>query len=123
MLASISAQPQRASELAARVGVTRPTLTSLVDGLAQGGLLRRARVPSDRRGIQLIPTEAGQRALARAEAALTQRLLQLFDRDMTRIAGGIISELGSALDRQAEARIDDSASDQHAAFARAARGR
>jgi DNA-binding MarR family transcriptional regulator len=103
LLVSISGQPQRASELATRVGVSRPTLTSLVDGLEQGGLLRRAPVPSDRRGIELIPTEAGQLAILRAEEALTQRLLQLFDRDMTRVASDIISELGAALDREGNA--------------------
>ncbi len=103
LLVSISGQPQRASELATRVGVSRPTLTSLVDGLAQGGLLRRAPVPNDRRGIQLLPTEAGQQAIIRAEAALTQRLLLLFDPDMARVASEIIADLGAALDREGDA--------------------
>ncbi len=61
LLDSISGEARRASDLAASVGVSRPTLTSLVDGLERGGMLRRAPVPSDRRGIQLIATEAGQR--------------------------------------------------------------
>ena len=37
LLLSISGQSQRPSELAVQVGVSRPTLTSLVDGLAQAG--------------------------------------------------------------------------------------
>jgi len=102
LLVSISGHSQRASELATRVGVSRPTLTSLVDGLEQGGLLRRAPVPSDRRGIQLVPTEAGQLAVVRAEAALSQRLLQLFDREMVKVASDILSELVAALDREGD---------------------
>ena len=97
LLVSISGRPQRASELATRVGVSRPTLTSLVDGLEHSGLLRRAPVPSDRRGIQLVPTDAGLLAIGRAEAALTQRLFELFDRDMIKIASDILAELDGAL--------------------------
>jgi len=100
LLVSISGQSQRASELATRVGVSRPTLTSLVDGLEHGGLLRRAPVPSDRRGIQLLPTDAGQLAIARAEHALSQRLAELFDRDMARVTSDLLAELESALDRE-----------------------
>jgi DNA-binding MarR family transcriptional regulator len=99
LLVSISGAPQRASELATQVGVSRPTLTSLVDGLEQGGLLRRAPVPSDRRGIQLLPTDAGQQAIARAEQALSQRLMELFDRDMAKLTSDILAELEAALDR------------------------
>jgi DNA-binding MarR family transcriptional regulator len=107
LLVSISGRPQRASVLATRVGVSRPTLTSLVDGLEQGGLLRRAPVPSDRRGIQLIPTEAGQRAIGLAEDALSQRLLELFDRNMAKVASDILSELDAVLERQGDVLAED----------------
>ena len=75
LLVSVSGQPQRASELAARVGVSRPTLTSLVDGLEQAGLLRRRPVATDRRGIQLVQTQKGVDAVSRAEDSLTKRML------------------------------------------------
>lgn len=100
LLVSLSGGPQRASELAAHVGVSRPTLTSLVDGLEQGGLLRRAPVPNDRRGIQLEPTEAGREALQRAERVLTTRMLQLVDSDAASAVGPLVSALGAALDRE-----------------------
>jgi DNA-binding MarR family transcriptional regulator len=103
LLVSISGQSQRASELATAVGVSRPTLTSLVDGLERGGLLRRAPVPSDRRGIQLIPTEAGRTAVARAEAALAKRMLTLIDRNMAKVVGEALAMLDSALDRDTAA--------------------
>jgi DNA-binding MarR family transcriptional regulator len=105
LLVSISGSPQRASELATRVGVSRPTLTSLVDGLEQGGLLRRAPVPSDRRGIQLLPTDEGQLAIERAEDALQQRLTALFDRNMAKVTSDVLSELAAALDREDQASL------------------
>jgi DNA-binding MarR family transcriptional regulator len=100
LLDSISGEAQRASELAASVGVSRPTLTSLMDGLERGGMLRRAPVPNDRRGIQLVATEAGQAALRRAEAALARRMLELIDRDMVKVISQALSLLGDALDRE-----------------------
>jgi DNA-binding MarR family transcriptional regulator len=99
LLISISGESQRASELALQVGVSRPTLTSLVDGLEQQKLLRRVPVPSDRRGIQLEPTEAGQLAIKRAEEVLTKQLRQLVDQEMASHVEPVVSALGAALDR------------------------
>ena len=103
LLVSASGGPQRASELAAAVGVSRPTLTSLVDGLEQAGLLRRIPVPTDRRGIRLELTEEGIRATARAERALAARLLRLIDgdgRDVVQLVKGVVSGVSAALDRE-----------------------
>lgn len=99
LLDSISGEARRASDLAACVGVSRPTLTSLVDGLERAGMLRRAAVPSDRRGIQLVATEAGRTALRRAEAALAERIAGLIDRDVQKTVAQALSMLGAALDR------------------------
>jgi DNA-binding MarR family transcriptional regulator len=100
LLVSVSGHPQRASELAARVGVSRPTLTSLVDGLEAVGLLRRAPVPTDRRGIQLLPTAEGVAAVARAEDALTHRMLQLVPPESAALVADVVEALGAALDRE-----------------------
>jgi DNA-binding MarR family transcriptional regulator len=102
LLVAVSGRAQRASELAASVGVSRPTLTSLVDGLEAAGLLRRVPVPTDRRGIRLEPTPAGCDAMARAERALSARLLQLIDVDasVARAVSGVVTEIGAALDRE-----------------------
>ena len=99
----VSGRPQRASELAASVGVSRPTLTSLVDGLEQAGMLRRVPVPTDRRGIRLELLEDGRIATARAERALTARLLELVDgnaEDVALLLKDLVSGLGAALDRE-----------------------
>jgi len=103
LLVSVSGRPQRASELAAHVGVSRPTLTSLVDGLERSGLLRRVPVPTDRRGIQLEPTEAGLNAVTRAEEALSERLQRLVDRETANTVRDVIARLDAALDREREA--------------------
>jgi DNA-binding MarR family transcriptional regulator len=103
LLVSASGGSQRASELAAAVGVSRPTLTSLVDGLEQAGLLRRVPVPTDRRGIRLELTDEGSAATARAERALAARLLRLIDgdvRDVAHVVKGVVYGLSAALDRE-----------------------
>jgi DNA-binding MarR family transcriptional regulator len=100
LLVSITGRPQRASELAAHVGVSRPTLTSLVDGLEQAGCLRRVPVANDGRGIQLVVTEAGRIALARADAALARRLGELAGPDAARAVGEVVAAVGAALDRE-----------------------
>jgi DNA-binding MarR family transcriptional regulator len=102
LLLSISGQPQRASELAAAVGVSRPTLTSLVDGLEHCGFLQRLPVPNDRRGIQLVPTGAGREAVARAEGALLERLSRLVDRDVARLVHEVSEALARGLGPESE---------------------
>ncbi len=102
LLVSISSGPQRASDLAVQVGVSRPTLTSLVDGLAQGNLLRRIPVPSDRRGIQLVPTEEGRQAMRRAESVLSSRFLELVPRDVASTVAPVILAVEAALNQVAE---------------------
>jgi len=100
LLVSITGRPQRASELAASVGVSRPTLTSLVDGLEQAGCLRRMPVLSDRRGIQLVVTDAGCAAVARADQALIRRLRELAGPDAARAVGQVVTAICAALDRE-----------------------
>lgn len=105
LLVSISVGAQRASELAARVGVSRPTLTSLVDGLEHAGLLQRIPVPTDRRGIQLVPTEDGLEAVAKADSALTRRMLELVEPSKVAHVGALIREVVSSLDREGDEQL------------------
>ncbi len=108
LLVSVSGRPQRASELAASVGVSRPTLTSLVDGLEQSGLLRRVPVATDRRGIRLELTDEGRIATTRAERALTARLLELVDgkgAELAILLKDVVSGLDAALERERQTAI------------------
>ena len=103
LLVSASEGSQRASELAAAVGVSRPTLTSLVDGLEQSGLVKRVPVATDRRGIQLELTQAGREATYRAERALSVRLMALMNgeaENVVPLVHGVVSDIGAALDRE-----------------------
>ena len=108
LLVTASGGTQRASELAAAVGVSRPTLTSLVDGLEQAGLVRRVPVPTDRRGIQLELTDEGRKATLRAERALSTRLLELIKgsvEDVLPLVRGLVLDIGAALDRERRAAL------------------
>ncbi len=108
LLVTASGGAQRASELAAAVGVSRPTLTSLVDGLEHAGLVRRVPVPTDRRGIQLELTDEGRKATLRAEEALSTRLLGLIDGSVNEVmplVRGVVSDIGAALDREGRAAL------------------
>ena len=51
------------SVLAEKAGVSRATMTGLVDGLEQGNLVERIYTKDDRRSVQIKLTEAGQAKL------------------------------------------------------------
>jgi DNA-binding MarR family transcriptional regulator len=51
------------SALAEKAGVSRATMTGLVDGLEQGSLVERIYSKDDRRSVQIKLTEAGQAKL------------------------------------------------------------
>ena len=52
------------SECASRSGVTRATITGLLDGLEREGLVERQLYPSDRRMLSVRLTESGRTLLA-----------------------------------------------------------
>lgn len=56
-------KPLLAFQLAESIGVKRPTMTGLLDGLEQMKLIQRQEDKSDRRGTLVRITEAGQRLL------------------------------------------------------------
>lgn len=97
LLAELDRRPRRPGEIATELGVTRPSVTSLVDTLERNGLLRRVRVEGDRRAIRLETTREGRRALERAETLLAERLAPLLDRTRVAAAGEIVSAIESAL--------------------------
>jgi DNA-binding MarR family transcriptional regulator len=53
----------RASELAARIGASRPSMSRLIRRLAEKGLIRSATDPSDGRAVILSSTAVGRQAL------------------------------------------------------------
>lgn len=59
-----SQQPLKPSELSALIGVTRSTMTGIIDGLERDGLIRRG-VHEDRRATVIHLTEEGQTLMNR----------------------------------------------------------
>lgn len=103
LLGFVARSPQRASELASRASVSKPTLTSLIDGLAERGLVRREQVEGDRRGIRLDVTDAGAAALKSADDLLGERLSALTAEDPDgHLVEGLL-KLGETLDREWDA--------------------
>jgi long-chain acyl-CoA synthetase len=101
-----------ASALAGKLGVSRPSVTALVDGLVARGFAERIPDPKDRRRVGHAITEAGQGALQRADDAVTARLNDLATkipdpRDREAASRGLTIWL-SALDTEREARLADS---------------
>jgi long-chain acyl-CoA synthetase len=63
-----------ATALADHLAVTRPSVTALVDGLVQRGMVERRPDPVDRRRVGHALTPAGRQALAAAERSLERHL-------------------------------------------------
>lgn len=105
LLLFVRVRPQRASELAERASVKRPTLTALVDGLVESGYLRRLTVDGDRRGIRLELTEAGRSKLSEVERRLAAHLAEVtcLATEETVLEG--LEQLSSAVEKSVDARL------------------
>ena len=98
--------PRRAAELAERVAVRRPTITALVDGLAEQGFLRRGPVAGDRRGVVLELTQKGLEALDAVEEALGEQLACIGQHgDEARVLDGL-DELATLLEVEIASRAE-----------------
>jgi DNA-binding MarR family transcriptional regulator len=71
--------PLRLSDLAAREGVTQPSMTALVSRLERDGLAERSGDPDDRRAVNVVITERGRSALADRRARRAGVLAALLD--------------------------------------------
>lgn len=80
LLAMVASGDERASHLAGRLALSKPTVTAVVDGLVERGLLARGEVAADRRVVRLTLTPAGRAALATTEAAMAAPLARLLPR-------------------------------------------
>jgi DNA-binding MarR family transcriptional regulator len=97
---------ERASWLADRLALAKPTITSAVDGLVERGYLCRTADTGDRRAIRITLTQAGRRALETAEQAMAQRLTDvLAHAEDSAAVVWALSELGTALDRARTERL------------------
>jgi DNA-binding MarR family transcriptional regulator len=74
VLGLLSSGHERAGDLAARLAVTKPTLTALVDGLVERGYVVRETPAGDRRAVRVSITDAGRQATAKAGRAFREVL-------------------------------------------------
>jgi DNA-binding MarR family transcriptional regulator len=112
VLAAIASGDERASRVANRLAIGKPTVSAAVEALAQRGLLVRSAVDGDQRVAVLHLTPEGQALLARVEAEMIRRLDELCGRtpDPDRLMESLVW-LGAAIDdwqaqRAAERRAD-----------------
>jgi DNA-binding MarR family transcriptional regulator len=105
VLSAIDGGDERASRIAARLALGKPTVSAAVDALCQRGLLTRTAATADQRVSVLRLTDNGRAVLADVEAEMLRRLDDL----LTRTPGGdrLIESLvwlGTAIDEAAVAR-------------------
>ena len=106
LLAMVAEGDERASALAGRLALAKPTITAVVDGLVERKLVRRDVVAGDRRAVKISITAAGKRALAATENAMNERLESLLDRCDDRAAVvAALAQLREALDTAASERL------------------
>ncbi|HVC14663.1 MAG TPA: MarR family winged helix-turn-helix transcriptional regulator [Acidimicrobiales bacterium] len=105
VLSSVAAGEDRASRVAERFELGRPTLSAAVDTLCRAGLLERAVVATDLRASELRLTSEGARVLDAAEADMVRVLDDVFRRlPPSTTAPEALAALGAALDERARER-------------------
>ena len=71
--------PRTPSELAAAEQVRLPTISGLVRGLEEDGLVRRAPDPTDGRGYRITATAKGKRLMRRGRERRIENVLELLE--------------------------------------------
>ena len=109
LLAFLAGGPERATALAGWLDVSPPSLTALVDGAVARKLVERVAAEDDRRCVRHVITPDGHEALARADAAVSEKLVAVTARLSPAQARKVVEGLellGRALDepRAPEAR-------------------
>lgn len=87
-----------ASALAARLDVTRPTITAIVDGLVARGLVERRPAQEDRRRVEHRLTRSGEQLLRAGDGAVVARLHAI----AAHLEPDEAAEAASGLDRWSE---------------------
>jgi DNA-binding MarR family transcriptional regulator len=80
VLSAIAAGDQRASRIAQRLTLGKPTISATVEALRQRGLLARSAAEGDQRVSDLHLTSKGEELLGRVETAMVARITELCDK-------------------------------------------
>lgn len=79
VLTLLAERPAAASELADKLHVSRPSVTTVADGLVQRGLVERVNDTQDRRRVNHALTPAGKRLIRRADELVESGLDTVLD--------------------------------------------
>lgn len=106
VLAAVADGDERASRVATRLALGKPTISAAVDALCKRGLLSRDTVAGDQRAAALRVTALGKAMLADVDTAMVERL----DAVLRHVddPGALLSALekvGPALDRLYDERL------------------
>lgn len=110
LLALLADGSSAAAALADRLAVSRPSVTAVVDGLVQRGLVERRPDDTDRRRVGHLLTGDGRAALTRADDAVGARLTLIAEElgpDRAPRAVACLSTWGEALDAARDRRLAD----------------
>ncbi len=99
VLSAVASGDERASRVARRLAVGKPTVSAAVDALAQRGMLVRTEVDGDHRVAALHLTREGVALLSRVEAEMIRRIEDLSARtpDGNQLMESLVW-LGAAID-------------------------
>ena len=106
LLALLADSEELASALAGLLAVRPPSVTALVDGLVQRGLVERRGSEHDRRCVTHVLTDAGRAVLATGDEVVAERLAALVHHLPLHEAGDALDGLehwGDALDAARDA--------------------
>jgi len=77
MLLQLAEGAEASTSLARKLAVSAPSVTAVVDGLVQRGVVVRSQSEQDRRRVSLALTDLGRELLGRAEDAVRARLEEI----------------------------------------------
>ena len=119
-LSQLDEGPEASSSLAAKLAVSRPSVTTVVDGLVERGLVDRGSTAADRRSVSVALTDSGRRVLAQADEAVQSRLADILaeaaDDEAEALAVAGLERWRAAMDarrRMASKAGEQAASGQH----------
>lgn len=106
VLSAVASGEERASIVATRLALGKPAVSAAVEALCRRGLLERLDVAADARAVALSVTRAGARVLAKVEADMTRRVLDLCARTADPDALlDCLAQLGPAMDEARNERL------------------
>jgi DNA-binding MarR family transcriptional regulator len=101
LLQPLAEGPRQVGELASAAGVSPPTATRMLDGLAKQGLIERAPKDTDRRCVVVAATDDGRHAIAakrRQAAAVRRRIAHTLEPDEREQAAVLLRRLADVME-------------------------